>query len=41
MHAGGLFDKREMISAARYVETLSKLRCALREERPKKKTVIL
>jgi len=34
-------EKGERISAARYVQTLNKLRCELREKRPKKKTVIL
>jgi hypothetical protein len=34
-------EKGEMIAAARYVQTLNKLRHALREKRPKKKTVIL
>jgi hypothetical protein len=36
-------DKTEaaMINAARYVQTLNKLRRALREKHPKKKTVIL
>jgi hypothetical protein len=34
-------EKWETIYAARYVQTLNKLRRALREKRPKKKTVIL
>jgi histone-lysine N-methyltransferase SETMAR len=34
-------EKGETIYAARYVQTLNKLRRALREKRPKKKTVIL
>jgi hypothetical protein len=34
-------EKGKMIDAACYVETLNEFRCALREERPKKKTVIL
>jgi hypothetical protein len=34
-------EKGETINAARYVQTLHKLRRALREERPKQKTVIL
>jgi hypothetical protein len=34
-------EKAETINAASYVPTLNKLRRALREERPKKKTVIL
>jgi transposase len=34
-------EKGETISAARYVQTLNKLRRALREERPKQKTVVL
>jgi hypothetical protein len=34
-------EKGETISAARYVQTLNKLRRALREKRPKKKTVII
>jgi transposase len=33
--------KGETINAARYVQTLNKLRCELREKRLKKKTVIL
>jgi hypothetical protein len=33
--------KGDTINAARYVQTLTKLRRALREEGPKKKTVIL
>jgi transposase len=41
MHTGRLFGKGETLSAARYVQTLNKLRPALREKRPKKKTVIL
>jgi hypothetical protein len=36
-----ILEKRDTISAARYVRTLNKLRRALREERLKKKTVIL
>jgi transposase len=34
-------EKRETISAPRYVQTPDKLRHALREKRPKKKTVII
>jgi hypothetical protein len=34
-------EKGETISADRYVQTPNKLRHALREKRPKKKTVIL
>jgi hypothetical protein len=34
-------EKGETISAARYVQTPNKLRRAVREKRPKKKTVIL
>jgi hypothetical protein len=34
-------EKGETITAARYVQTLNKLRRALREKRPKKKTLIL
>jgi hypothetical protein len=33
--------KGKTLSAARYVQTLNKLRRALRKKRPKKKTVIL
>jgi hypothetical protein len=42
--APGLVDflgKGETINAARYVQMLNKLRSALREKRPKKKTVVL
>jgi hypothetical protein len=34
-------EKGKTINAPRYVRTLNKLRRALREKRPKKKTVIL
>jgi histone-lysine N-methyltransferase SETMAR len=34
-------EKGETVNAARYVQTPNKLRRALREKRPKKKTVIL
>jgi rhamnogalacturonyl hydrolase YesR len=34
-------EKGKKVSAARYVQTLNKLRHALRDKRPKKKTVIL
>jgi hypothetical protein len=35
------FGKRANDHAAHYIQTLNKLRLALREKRPKKKTVIL
>jgi hypothetical protein len=38
---GRLLEKGKTINAARYVQTLNKLRCELREKRLKKKTVIL
>jgi hypothetical protein len=34
-------EKEKTITAARYVQTLYKLRRAIREKRPKQKTVIL
>jgi hypothetical protein len=37
----GCLEKGETINAARYVQTLNKLRRALHEKRPKKKTDIL
>jgi hypothetical protein len=41
MHIGRIFGKRGTINAARYIQTLNKLRCPLHEKRPNKETVIL